>query len=269
MYKHTVAIFLLLFILGSCTQQQSKNDSERKTFTLPIVIQEQTKDTVELFKCDALNEVWFEFYGKHKFTDTLKLAEHRKRDTTYRKDFIHEYWRPTENDTLTTDGFQIFPDYKTTIHHKEDYLTRGNYYFPVYVVNETSRTKVFTAKDSYVFGVQEAIDTSEWHLGEWRPIESKGFDFCGNGNWGLKIHPGEFIIFLVPKYDGKEKQLMRIRLQIGESIYLSKSYEGTFNRKQFNIEKKSWMDNSLKVDKASTINGLFYGAKPKGYDYER
>lgn len=264
MYKNTVAIFLLLFALNSCTQQQSKNDSERKTFNIPIVIQEQTKDTVELFKYDALSEVWFKFYGKYKFTDTLKLAENHKPYITYREDYIHEYWRPTEKDTLTTDGFQIFPDYKTTIYHKEDYLKRGNYYFPVYVVNETSRTKVFTAKDSYVFGVQEAIDTSEWHL--WRPIESRGSDFCGNGYWGLKIHPREFIMFLVPKYDGKEKQRMRIRLQIGESIYISQSYEGTFNRKQFEIKKKSWMDNTLKEDKASMIKGLFYGGTPKGYD---
>lgn len=145
-------------------------------------------------------------------------------------------------------------------------MSNGYFYFPVYVVNETSRTKLFIGKDSYVFGIQEAIDTSKWVSGEWRPIESRGNDFCGNGYFGLKIHPGEFVMFLVPKYEGSEKQTMRVRLQIGESIYISHSYEGTFNLKQFDVKKESWIYDRLQVDKSSTIQWMFYGATPKGFD---
>ncbi|HAD13931.1 MAG TPA: hypothetical protein DCF33_16015 [Saprospirales bacterium] len=255
-----------MLTLASCNQKNKKTDTDKRNFQIPVVVQVPTKDTIEFFKSDFLNDVWFEFYGKYKFTDSLHFGEHRERDTTYRKDYISEYSRLRKDDTLTTDGFQIFVDYKTTIYHREEYLTRGNYYFPVYVVNETSRTKVFIGKDSYVFGLQEAIDTSRWD--EWRPIESKGFDFCGNGYFELKVHPGEFVMFLVPKYEGGEKQLMKVRLQVGESIYFSQSYEGTFNRKQFITKKDTWAYDRLKENKASAIQWIFYGATPKGYDDE-
>lgn len=260
-------IILFLLTLGACKHQDKSVISVCNNFNLPVIVQAPTKDTIEFKKSDFLNECWFSFYCKHKFTDTLYIDKHLKEDTTYRSDFILNYSRPYNNDTLTTDGFQIFVDYKSTIYNKEVYLPKGEYYFPVYVVNETSRTKVFIGKDNYVFGLQEASDTKNYDL--WRPIESRGFDFCGNGYYGLKIHPGEFVMFLVPKYAGKEKGLMRIRLLIGESIYLSQSFVGTFNRKQFNIKKDSWAYERLKEDKSLAIQRLFYGSIPKGYDFYR
>lgn len=259
-----IIIILFLLTLSACKHQDKRVATVYQDFKLPIIVQSQTKDIIEFTKADFLNHSLFRFYGKFKFTDTLYFEKDRKRDTTYRKDFIREYSRPQKNDTLTTDGLQIFVDYRTTMYNKDEYLRKGEYYFPVYVVNETSRTKIFIGKDSYVFGLQEATDTSQYD--EWRPIECRGPDFCGNGYFGLKIHPGEFVMFLVPKYAGDEKSLMRIRLQIGESIYLSQSFIGTFNRKQFNTKKGTWAYDRLQEDKSSTIQWMFYGATPKGYD---
>ena len=260
-------ILILLLALGSCTQPHKAIEIGKRNFKTPIVVQTPVKDTLNLFKTDFLNVVWLEFYGKHKFTDSLQFVEHRERDTTYRNDLILEYSMPLKDDTLTTDGFQVFVDYRTTIYKREKYPSQGNCYFPAYVVNETSRTKVFIGKDGHVLGVQEAVDTS--HLDAWRPIESRGFDFCGNGYFGLKVHPGEFVMFLVPKYEGDERQPMRIRLKIGESICFSHSYQGTFNSKQFNTKKDTWAYDRLKEDEASVIQWMFYGATPKGYDDEK
>lgn len=258
-----------MVVCSACLNQDKKTVTISQDFHLPVIVQAQTKDTIEFRNTDFLNYSWFMFYGKYKFTDTLHFGEHTKQDTSYKKDFIWEYSRPRQNDTLTTDGFQIFVDYKTTMYHrnKYEYPSKGEYYFPVYVVNETSRTKVFIGKDQYVFGLQEAVDRSSYD--EWRPIECRGPDFCGNGYFGLKIHPGEFAMFLAPKYIGDEKNFMRIRLQIGESIYLSKSFIGTFNRRQFNIKKGTWVHSRLEGGEPSTIQSMFYGAMPKGYDYDR
>lgn len=260
----TLIYFLLL--CGACKQKDQNAAMVNRDFQLPIVIQTPTKDTIEFKNIEFLDESSFIFYGKFKFSDTLYIDEHPKLETNYEKDFLSNYSRPGIDDPLTTDGFQIFTDYKTTIYNKRKYLSKGEYYFPVYIVNETSRTKVFTGKDNYVLGLQEAVDSSQYY--KWRPIECRGFDFCGNGYFGLKIHPGEFVMFLAPKYNGKEKNLMRIRLKIGESIYLSKSFFGTFNHKQFDLNKGSWAYYRLLEDKASTIQWMFFGATPKGYDYQ-
>jgi len=188
-------------------------------------------------------------------------------DTTSEKDMLWEQSRPKFRDSLTTDGFQIFPDYNTSVHNKRDFYPNFFCYFPVYVVNETSSTKVFFAKDSHVFGIQEAIDASNLS-DEWRPIEARGFDFCGNGSFGVKVHPGEFIMFLVPKYQGEEKNAMRIRLQIGESLYISRSYEGTFDTSQFNIPNSPLFRHYTVDRKAISSYSGFYGAIPRGYDSE-
>jgi hypothetical protein len=259
-------LFLLLF--SACANKDKHTSKVNRNFNLPVIVQKPLKHPVQLAQVDSLNAVWFRFYGKYTFTDTLYLDQNSAKDTTYLKDFIREYSHPKIDDTLSTDGFQLFIDYKTTICIKTDYMVRidTGYYFPAYVVNESSRTKVFIGKDSYVFGIQEAVDTSDYDL--WRPIESKGFDFCGNGYFGLKVHPGEFILFLVPKYSGSEQGKMRIRLRIGESTYLSPSFDGVFNPGQFKIKKNTWYYQDLKTNKADAIQFMFYGAKPKGFDDE-
>jgi hypothetical protein len=188
-------------------------------------------------------------------------------DTIAKTDILWEQSRPKFRDSLVTDGFQIFPEYSTSIHYKHDYYPNTFCYFPVYVVNETSSTKVFFAKDAHVFGIQEAIDASNLS-NQWRPIEAQGPDICGNGSFGIKVHSGEFVMFLVPKYQGEEKNAMRIRLQIGESLYISRFYEGTFNTSQFNIAKSPVFHRYTIDRKAITSYWGFYGAIPKGYDPE-
>ncbi len=266
MTKQLIAILCLLPLI-TCKNQGKINIEVNRDFKIPIAIQEPTKDTIHLSKSDFLDGVSLRFYGKYKFADTLHLDKEIYVHEAYTDDLISEYSGPRGDDTLTTDGFQLFADYQTNLYIRDHDTEKCENYFPVYVANETSRTKVFIGKDSYVFGLQEAVDTSYYDT--WRPIESKGFDFCGNGYFGLKVHPGEFVVFLVPKYEGDEKQPMRIRLKVGESIYLSQSYEGVFNRKQFNIKKDTWSHRMLKEDKVSAIQWLFYGAIPKGYETKK
>lgn len=69
----------------------------------------------------------------------------------------------------------------------------------VYVANTSPCRKLLYGKNQRVFAIQETKD----HTGEWRPIESQGPDFCGNGQWVLKLRPGQMGVFLMAKYRGK------------------------------------------------------------------
>lgn len=264
MHRSVITSILYLSVL-SCTSPKQPVSIIQKEFHLPLIVQKQTNDTNEYMKVDGINEIFFGFAGKHTFTDTLFLDDNFiQGDTTPDTDFLRERSSPERKDAFTTDGFQIFPDYKTSVYYKKQYYPTF-WYFPVYVVNTTSTTKIFFGKDSYVFGIQEAIDTSStWD--DWRPVEARGFDFCGNGDFGIKVHPGEFVMFLVPKYQGEEKNAMRIRLRVGESLYISGPYEGTFSAKQFDISKKSFIYKLIKDPKNKVPFDQFYGAIPKGYD---
>lgn len=253
-----IIIILIFSTLISCEQQNTKKQKDR-IFKLPVIISQPTKtDTIEYFKANFITHSWPKLAGKSKFCDTLKLAVRRDRDTTFAKDFIGEkgVWR---SDTSKSDGFELFTDYKSTISRIKNDEKKGNYFYPVYVVNQTPTMKVFIGKDSYVFAIQEALDSNQ----NWRPIEGRGFDFCGNGYWGLKIHPNEFLTFLMPKYEGSYKTKIRVRIKIGDIIYVSKPFEGTINEKQFYLDKKNdYHYGRLRENKASAIQYLFYGAEP-------
>ncbi len=253
--KNLITLLILLTFV-SCGKQNKKSPIET-AFNVPIILQPTTTDTISYFKEDHISYSWPIFAGKRKFCDTLKLVVRREIDTSFTMDFIDEgeIWN---SDTLKTDGFELFFDYKSTV-SRIDYDRKGKYFYPVYVVNQTPTTKMFIGKDRYVFAIQEALDTNR----RWRPIEGRGFDFCGNGYWGLKIHPKEFLTFLMPKYEGNYKTKIRVRVKIGEIVYVSKPFEGTIDEKQFYLDKKAGYHYRLLVEnRVSTIQHYFYGAEP-------
>jgi hypothetical protein len=129
----------------------------------------------------------------------------------------------------------------------------------VYVVNTTGHTKLLAGKDSWVFAIQEAQDRQ----GQWLPIESRGFDFCGNEHWLLKVHPQQLALFLVQQYEGPFATRLRVRLQNGESRYTSAPYPGHISEQQFvaSVEQVG----KLLHNKAA-VNWLYYGAEPVALD---
>jgi len=257
-----ITICLLFPLVFSCKPANNPLPDINRDFHLPVIVQSLSTDSTELRKMDFINEADFLYVGKHEFTDTLSWDHFLKEDDEPSADMIHERSRPEPRDTLSTDGFQIIPDYTTSVRYKREYQEYGSCYFPIYVVNETSSTKVFYGKDRRAFGIQEARYTSKSIYSEWRPIEARGFDFCGNGSFGIRVHPGEFVLLLAPKYQGEETNMMRVRLQIGESLYISQSYEGTYSNLQFKLHKSSNILRHLKNNEMGMSAVMFYGAMP-------
>lgn len=269
--KSPIGNLLILLLFFSC----SKPTKREIKFKIPVIYQNGIKGKFILHKADSLGEVWPIFINKFKFDDSIKLIEGRFinvfRDTTdyingsrrtTRKDVLDEYSYIREDDTFRTDGFQIFADYKTTLYYNDYDTFNGNCYYPVYIVNETYNTKIFMFKDREVFAIQESKDNSN----KWRPIECEGFEWCGNGHRGLLIYPGEYVLFLLPKYEGSNSSAMRVRLRIGENIYISNTFKGSFNYNQFYMSKKLllWRYKSLGENSINAMDYWFYGATPKG-----
>lgn len=114
-----------------------------------------------------------------------------------------------------------------------------------------------------MFAIQEALDDN----GDWRPIEGRGFDFCGNGYWGLKIHSNEFMTILFPKYAGDFKTKIRVRIKNHDIIYVSRPFEGTINKKQFYFGKdRDYHYCEDDKNKTGAIQHVFYGSIPLELD---
>lgn len=241
--------------MNSSGQDRKSNES----FKPPFIIQSLNPDSIKAWDTEGINEVWPEFVGQYKFSDTVRIGEREIRSVT--EDELK--WEFDENnfrfDTLSSDGLQIYPDYSTTI-IQEWYpgSTEFRTSFPLYIVNETKDAKLFIGKDSWGFAIQEAFDTSGYN--SWYAIEAKGYDFCGNGFFRRKLRPGEFIMILMPKYDGTETTYIRTRVKIGGNIFISKPYKGLISRKQFTIQKSSWFAEGARLESSHWI---FYGARYK------
>ncbi len=253
--KKASLLFLLLIVLSACDR---KGRATPVVFKKPIVVQMPFEDSVQYLSYNFMSGSYPEFIGKSPFSDTLTmtvggLLYFEDKDLVFPE---HEHIDVT--DTTRTDGLELFPDYASAIVRNYHSDTCANYYYPVYIVNQTSGIKVISAKDGHLFGIQEALDTN----GNWRPIEFQGHDFCGVGRYGVKLYPKEYAVLIFPKYQGSFKTKLRVRIKNGENIYVSQPFDGTINERQFYFEKDEYLRKEMLRYKAEIIESTFYGAMP-------
>lgn len=241
--------------------QNNTENCESEEFKSPEIINTQFNESIKSipYQAEFVSEVFPSFIGKFKFQEEIDINP-EKRDTSFDKDFV--YAPREQTDSLDVNGLELIVDYDISVKYNRYYGLDSSLYnhYPVYFVNSTKSDKVFYGKDSYVFGIQEALD--EKKFGKWRPIEGRGFDFCGNGRWGLIVHPQEFILILMRKYEGDYNTDMRVRFEVAENIFVSRSFKGIMNKSQFSIQDGSYFEQKLQETDGRAATWLFYGAVP-------
>ena len=252
-------LYIGVMLLFSCGQSSREKTPAVEGFKLPVVHQSLGADTLAHFTPAFLTESFCRIGGKSFATDTLSFPLEEYIDTS-----VAKYLNRRHLDTpVSYDGFELHPDYVSSVYRGYKSHRKLFCYYPLYVVNQSTSAKLFPGKDSYAFGIQEALDSS----GNWHPIEGKGFDFCGNGYWNLPVLPKEFLVILLPKYKGSFKTKIRVRLKVGDMVYVSKAFDGSINYQQFVIEKGSYFDHASRAERASAVQWQFYGAVPMGKTY--
>jgi hypothetical protein len=98
-----------------------------------------------------------------------------------------------------------FPDEPLT------YLDRKG--FAVRVVNRTDVVVGFSACDSQLYLVREALDRQ----GNWRPIELRPIEICGNSFHRVFLGKNQYWEFPALRYSGTFKTRIRFRLEQGKS----------------------------------------------------
>ena len=260
-FQFLLCCVFILFI--GCNEKKNTIETETpRAFSLPRVYQfdNNSSDSLSFFEAENIIDASTFFINKFNFTDTVSIVNEIEPNTAFGKDYITGDSASMRKlrDSLTSDGLQVFADYKISIPIKWSAVSKGGIYYPVLVVNETRSDKFFTARDRYVSAIQEAKDKDE----KWRPIESKKFDFVGNGRWGLIIHPNEFALIITAKYHGSYKTLMRVRMTIGDDTYLTKAFEGTINEKQFYLKPGSYQYEEYKKNLSASLTRRFLGSVP-------
>ncbi|UOQ54598.1 hypothetical protein [Hymenobacter cellulosivorans] len=246
---------MLLLLFVGC---QTANDTLPQ-FEMPVVLQPELLGgkTPAALRVDSIRGVWPQLVGRFQFAKHLEL---NKPDSLGADKYYLDSGQPFHGaDTLNTDGLELIADYQSTTAYRNysELLTRLAY--PVYIVNSTPRTKLLCGKDFSVYAIQEAKDRT----GEWRPIESRGPEPCGNGAWIMKIRPRQMAVLLFDKYQGCFKTMLRVRLRNGNSQYTSVAYEGWISETQFlatQQERRLLKKNNL------AVSALYYGAWPAVLD---
>jgi len=248
-----------MICVSGCLSTPQCNDDP---FRPPILYQAKSSDSLSFYNVHSISNLGNIFIGKSTFCDSLEIPISSGLKNNPHKDLIYETYR-LQMDSLGRDGLEIVADYNATISRVNYNRGISNFYYPVYIVNQTPCSKLLIGKDSHLFAIQEAQDEN----GSWFPIEIRKFDFCGNGYWGLAIHSREFATVLFPKYDGDFKTSIRVRIQNDELIYVSTSFEGSINEDQFLLsdeQRNFWQE--LFNDKYRASEQLFYGTMPKELD---
>ena len=104
------------------------------------------------------------------------------------------------------------------------------------LVNTTNEQVAFSAADSRLYIVQEALDRNA----EWKTIELMPYSSCGNSYHNVFLGANEYWEFAARRYTGDFKTMLRFRLAKQKSkteqppIY-SNEFEGSVNQKQLNV----------------------------------
>jgi len=268
-------LFLILICSCSNTDKNAITNSNKK-FNIPMVIQDKIESPSYLFNADSLTFCNALFIGRFKFADTIEIPiDFRSINKDCRSDtnvlILNSDSFAIHNKTINSDGLQIFADYKTSISYNDDNFfgkkNKYNTYFPLYVVNETSNSKILITGTNKACALQEIKDTSGHNL--WFPIEQSHFI---DTHWsvGVLIHSNEFAVLLIPKYKGSVNAFMRVRLKFNNTTYVSLPYMGKCNLGQLNINRDDRLYELMKMGKDNyirdeIIRDIFLGTIPKGY----
>jgi hypothetical protein len=246
-------------LLIACSKPAAKNVEARAVFTIPRIAQAiDSLPTDSLVHSDHLDVANVNYWGKFRFSNSIDLQSHS--DSFPRLDHIESGPWLGSRDSISTDGLQLVMDYSTTISLK-DHPSRIGAKYPVFLVNETTKPKVLWGKESRVYAIQEAVDSS----GRWRPIEGKPYNGDGYGQWGEVIRPGQFVAFGMTKYAGDYKTRIRVRLVNDEAIYVSQPVRGAINYAQFRMKPDTYFFKLMQKEPIKTIVTSFYGALPLEY----
>ena len=252
-----VQILILFFFITGCPQKKN----QLPAFKLPdTILYRGENPDLTTFTGNCINDASAFFIDKFRFGDTVKINNDGAVNTLLDTDvisgdsaYIHRL-----RDSISSDGLQIIPDYNKSIPINWSLIAKRGIYYPIYVVNETNSDKLFNARERYVVAIQEAKGRDE----KWRPFESRRFNFIGKKRWVLILHPHEYAMFIAAKYEGSYKTLLRVRMKIGDVIYISKAFEGTVNESQFRFDTTSYQYREYKNDKSISITRRFLGAIP-------
>ncbi|GGH75577.1 hypothetical protein [Phaeocystidibacter marisrubri] len=259
----TYILFAFLGVGGIACTTTTSSITDR-AFVAPKIVNSQPLDK-QVPDTSALNEMRSSdiiYMGRHNWKREIDIYSDKLGD----ENFADRY--PTSDrmaDSMDIVGLTIVPDYDQTIWYAHyPSASRMMYsYYPIFIINTTNTNKLFQAKDTYILGIQEAVDSTNGRYGHWFPIEHRPFDFCGNGRFYQVLQPGQFILALVRKYHGDCKTSMRLRLQIGENIFVTKGFEGYINEQQFELRDSSSLARQVKEDPIGSISYSFMGATPR------
>lgn len=258
-FPFIVSIVTVVFCFGFYIKSfppfpDTSNVDMAKPFTIPQVFQSDIPPELEAHNISYIKPNFPHFLGIYPFAEAIPIYPWELWITDEQYSFHEQDSFPYYDGG----GLQIIiaPHIKLAEHIKQ--RLNNNSFFPVFLVNETKDIKALQGKDSYVFAIQEAKDSN----GIWRPIEQRGFDFCGNGRWGMKIKPQEFALFLMPKYQGSYETELRVRFVNNKQVIFSSSYTGKINYQQFLFPKNSLRKDQFKENPWTVINWYFFGAIP-------
>ena len=255
-------IIIVAFIFGFHTKGRIFNQAptsaqDLEAFKVPNIYRTDTLSKLMPRKVKYLQSYYPRFLGKYAFGDTLFTDERWYENAE--QDFL--YFMRDSLDYLASDGFQLIPRPDIELPNSDYKGNEPAAFFPVFIPNETADTKLLFGKESHVYAIQEARDS----FGDWRPIEHRGFDWCGVGSWELKVHPQEYVAMLMPLYKGNYATELRIIFKNGENRIISKPYRGSISYEQFYFEPGSEIKKWFKRNPLAMTLGKCYGSYPLQY----
>ena len=266
--KKTLTILIILILFG-CQKKETKTFFREPKF---IPMQSEVVKNINGFSSPFLSyNTKILFLGKFHFSDTSVHLEKDSVEKYYldaRDNNIDQLNNIANTDTISSTGLEFKVGRKPI--SVMPFLSRETKsYYPAFLINNTKESKIINGQGTRMFGIQEAIDSSLYHVrsnqNHWFSISLFDPPMCGSGFWSIKIQPKEYAIILLPKYEGNKKTLLRAKIKINNSIFTTAPFSGHIEQNQF-ITKDSSLFKMAKSD-LSHREKYFFDSEIKELSY--
>jgi hypothetical protein len=226
---------MILILTVSC-----KNDYGKYNFRFPEVL--DTLPTTDIrYSCQSMkspiNDILAigdkDLYQIHITKEQpVRYAEPtRYRDTLLNKSGLKVIVDTIQNMSIDLGYYKVLPppltgEIRSLI--KQTYLVQA---LNAFVVNLSENITHLDHQDARLIMIQEAKD----ELGIWRPIEFWRHHRSGTSYGTVELHPNQYVITKILRYDGEFETDIRLKLKNGRDIIYSEPFRGTININQFEL----------------------------------
>jgi len=175
--------------------------------------------------------------SKNKLNIIIDTSQYSAKELNFYESFqLNQPYRSYPRQLITKEGKNII--HKTRLAKDTTITVIAQ---PVYIANLSSDIRYLKGISGHIYITQQAKDRNN----KWRDIETPIRGNCDMVKYICELHPNDFVLTTVLRFNGNYKTQLRIKLEANKQTYYSEPFAGFIDYLQIENPKIKMLDYTL------------------------